>query len=78
MVARLAYVVTGCISLLFFVSLFGVPIGTTSSAIGLKVCAQIAGIKRHRSIIVKKKKNKHDRIVLLAKSKLNSREFLRL
>ena len=30
-----------------------------------------AGIKRHKSMI-KKKKQKHDKVVLLAKSKLNS------
>ena len=47
----------------------------TSSAIGLKICAIDAGIKKYRSII-KKKKKKHDRIVLLAKSKLNNIEVL--
>ena len=44
-----------------------------SSAIGLKVCATTAGIKRYKSII-KKKKKKHDKIVLLAQAKLNSIE----
>ena len=34
-----------------------------------------AGIKKYKSII-KKKKKKHDKIVLLAKSKLNSIEVL--
>ena len=48
-----------------------IPIEITSSAIGLNVCAITAGIKKYKSII-KKKKKKHDRIVLLAKSKLNS------
>ena len=46
-----------------------------SSAIGLKVCAIIAGIKKHKSII-KKKKKKHDKVILLAKTKLNSIEDL--
>ena len=46
-----------------------------SSAIGLKICAITAGIKKYKSII-KKKKKKHDKIVLLAKSKLNSIEVL--
>ena len=46
-----------------------------SSAIGLKICAIAAGIKKYKSII-KKKKKKHDKIVLLAKSKLNSIEVL--
>ena len=46
-----------------------------SSAIGLKVCAIAPGIKKCKSII-KKKKKKHDKIVLLAKTKLNSIEVL--
>ena len=50
-------------------------IGITSSATGLKICAVAAGIKNYNSTI-KKKKKKHDKIVLLAKSKLNSIEVL--
>ena len=46
--------------------------GITSSTIGLKICAIAAGIKKYKSIIKKKKKKRHDKIVLLAKSKLNS------
>ena len=46
-----------------------------SSAIRLKMCAITAGVKKYKSII-KKKKKKHDIIVLLAKSKLNSTEVL--
>ena len=46
-----------------------------SSAIGLKICAITAGIKRYKSII-KKKKKKHDEIVLLTKSKLNTIKVL--
>ena len=34
----LASTTTGCISISVFTSLFGVPIGITSSAIGLKIC----------------------------------------
>ena len=41
-----------------------------SSAIGLTFCAITSGIKRFKSII-KKKKMKHYKIVLLAKSPLN-------
>ena len=44
----------------------GIPIRITSSAIGLKICAITAGIKRYKSI-VKKKKKKHNKIILLAK-----------
>ena len=40
---------------LFFLSLVGVSIGITSSAIGLKNCAIIAGIKRYTLIINKKR-----------------------
>ena len=67
--------ITGCISISAFASLVGIPVGITSSAIGLKICAITAAIKEYKSII-KKKKKKHDKIVLLAKSKLNSIEVL--
>ena len=52
----LASTITGCISISAFASLIGIPIGITSSAIGLKVCAITAGIKKYKSIIKKKKK----------------------
>ena len=67
----LAFTITGCVSISAFASLVCVPIGITSSAIGLKICAITAVIKKYKSIIEKKKK-KHDKIVLLAKQKLNS------
>ena len=70
-----ASVITRCISISAFTSLHGTPIGITSSAIGLKICAITAGIKKYKSII-KKKKRKHDKIVFLAKSKLHSIEVL--
>ena len=54
----------------FFFLFLGIPIGLTSSAIGLKICAIDAGIKKYKSII-KKKKKRHNKIVLQAKSKLN-------
>ena len=71
----LASTITGCISISVFPSLLGIPIGVTSSAIGLKPYPITAGIKRYKSII-KKKKQKHDKMVLLAKGKLNSIEVL--
>ena len=71
----LVFTITGCNSISAFPSLFGIPIGITSSAIGLKVCAITAAIKNYNSIS-KKKKKKHDKIVLLAKSKFNSTEVL--
>ena len=67
--------ITGCVSISAFGSLVAIPIGITSSAIGLKICAITAGIKIHK-LIIKKNKQKHDKIVLSAKSKLNSMEVL--
>ena len=46
-----------------------------SSAVGIKICATAAGIKKYKSI-TKKKKKKHDKIVLLAKTKLDAGEVL--
>ena len=62
--------ITGCVSIFAFSSLVGIPVGITSSTIGLKICAIITGIKKYKSIIGEREK-KHDKIVLLAKSKLN-------
>ena len=58
-----------------FGSLVGITIGITSSVVGLRSCVINAAIKKRKSII-KKKKRKHDKVVLLAKSKLNSIEVL--
>ena len=69
----LASTITGCISISAFASLLCIPIGITSSAIGLKICAIPAGIKKS---IIKKNKKKHGKIVLLAKTKLNSTEVI--
>ena len=65
---------TGCISISDFTSLVGIPIGITNSAIGLNVCVITSGIKKYRSII-KRKKKQYDKILSLAKSKLNNVEF---
>ena len=54
---------------------YSIPIGITSSAIVLKICPITAVIKKYRSIIKKRKKN-HDKILLLAKSKLIRIEVL--
>ena len=43
----LASTITGCVSISAFASLVGIPIGITSSAIGLKICAITAGIKKY-------------------------------
>ena len=71
----LASTVTGCVLISAFTSLVCVPVGITSSAVGINICAIIATIKKYKSLI-KKKKNKHDKIVLLGKEKLNTIEIL--
>ena len=71
----LASTVTGCVSISAFTSLVAVPVGITSSTVGLKICAFTAGIKKYKSII---KKKKHDETVLLEKAKLNTIEALTL
>ena len=50
----LASTITRCDSISAFASLVGIPIGITSSAIGLKICAIAAGIKKYKQ---KNKKN---------------------
>ena len=69
----LAFAVAGCISVSDFASFLGIPIRITTSATGLKMCVTTAGIKKYRSII-KKRKRKHNKMVLSAKSKLNNIE----
>ena len=49
--------VTGCTSISAFTSLVAIPVGITSSAVGLKVCAIKSGIKKNKSIIEKKKRS---------------------
>ena len=63
------FTATGCIS----ISAFGIPIRVTSSAIGLKIWVITVAIKKYKSMI-NKKKSKYDKIVLLAKTKLNDKE----
>ena len=52
----LASKITCCVSISAFTSLVAIPVGITSSAIGLTICAITAGIKKFKSIIKKKKK----------------------
>ena len=65
--------ITRCVSIFAFASLVGIPISIASLKIGLKICVRTAGMKKYKSI---NKKKKHDKIVLIAKSKLNSIEVL--
>ena len=46
---------TGSVSISAFVTLVGILIGATTSAIGLKIYVITAGIKKHKPIIKKKK-----------------------
>ena len=69
------FIITEYVSISAFASLVRIPIGVTSSAVELKICSITAAIQRYKSII-KKNKKKHDKIVLLAKSKLKSVEVL--
>ena len=66
----LASTITACILISAFASLVCVPVGITSSAVGLKICAITSGIKKYKSIINKKK------IVLPGKDKLITIEVL--
>ena len=70
----LASTVTSCLSISLFASLVCVPVGITSSGVGIELCAITAAIKKYKSIT--KKKKKHDKIVLLGKDKLNAIEVL--
>ena len=45
--------VTGSVSISAFASLVGIPIGITSSAIGLRVYLITTGIKKYKSLIKK-------------------------
>ena len=71
----LVFAITGCVSISAFPSLVGIPIDIASSAVGLKICVIAAAMKRYKSI-TKKKRKKHDKIVLLAKGKLNTIKVL--
>ena len=68
----LNFTVTGYVSISVFPLLVGVPIGIQ----GLNICAITTGIKKYKWIIKKKKKKKNVKMILLAKSKSNSIEWL--
>ena len=78
----LASAVTGCVSTSAFASLVCIPVGITSSAVGLKMCAINGGFKKKKIIdykeksIIKKKMKKHDNLVLLRVTKLDTIEVL--
>ena len=53
----LAFTITGCTLISAFASLISIPLGITSSAIGLKICAITEGIRKYKSIIKKRKRS---------------------
>ena len=71
----LSSAITGYVSNSAFASLVDINVGITSSSVGINICVIITGIKKYMSII-KKKKKKHDKIVLLGKDKLNAIDAL--
>ena len=62
----LGSIVTESVSISAFAFLIGISVSFASSALKIKTCAMNAIIKKHKSIIRKKKK-KHNKIVLLSK-----------
>ena len=72
----LAATVTGCVLKFEFTSIVCVPVGLTSSAVGLKICAITACKCKTYKWFNKKKKKKHNNIVLLGKTKLDTIKVL--
>ena len=68
------FTITEGVSISAFASLVGITIGA-GSAIRWILCIITTGTKKYKSII-KKNKKKHDKIVLIAKFKLNRVEVL--
>ena len=67
---KFASTVTRYVSISAFASLVRIHINIANSVVGLKILVQ------ELKSIIKKKKKKHDKIVLLAKTKLNTIEVL--
>ena len=66
---------TGGISIISFTSIIGVPAGIANASFTL-ICSIITGIIKKLLNITRSKKKKHDKIFMLAKSKLDSIETL--
>ena len=71
----LASTITGCVSISAFASSVAVSVGITSPPVGINIFPITAGIKKYKSNI-KKKKKKHNKIVLLGKDKFKTIEVL--
>ena len=66
---------SGGVSIISFTSIIGVPVGIASASFTL-IFSLTTGIAKKLLNITRKKKKKHDKILMLAKSKLNSVETL--
>ena len=66
---------SGGISIISFTSVIGVPTGLASASFSLAF-SLTTGIIKKLLKVTKKKKNKHNKILMLAKSKLNGIETL--
>ena len=66
---------SGGVSIILFTSAVGAPVGI-ASAIFTLIFSLTTGIVRKLLSITRNKKKKHDKIIMLAKSKLNSIETL--
>ena len=66
---------TGGVSIISFTSIIGAPVGIASASFTL-IFSLTTGIVKKLLNITRKKKKKHDKILMLAKNKLNSIEKL--
>ena len=62
---------SGGVSIISFTSIVGAPVGIASASLTL-LFSLTTGIVKKLSNITRKKKKKHDKVLMLAKSKLNS------
>ena len=66
---------SGGVSIILFTSIVGAPVGIASAGLTLFFCLTTGRIKKLMNI-TRKKNKKHDKILMLAKSRLNSIEIL--
>ena len=66
---------SGGVSIILFTSIVGAPVGIASASLTL-IFSLTTGIVKKLLNITRNKKKKHDKIFMLAKSKLNSIETL--
>ena len=66
---------SGGVSIISFTSITGTPVGIGSASVTL-IFSLTTGIAKKLLSITRKKKKKHDKVLVLAKSKLNSIETL--